>query len=267
VWHYPEMNPVAFALGPIWLHWYGFMYIVGFAGGFWLAVHRARKLPAWNRDRASDLLFYVAVGVVLGARLGYMFFYDFAGFMNEPWRIVKVWQGGMSFHGGLIGVILAMFWYARKSRLRFFQVADFVAPIVPIGLFAGRIGNFINGELWGKVTDSPLGMWVFDPQLQRMVQKYPTQLLEALLEGLVLFAILWGYTTKSCPEGATSGLFLLCYGIFRFCVEFFRAPDAQLGYLVWNWVTMGQLLSLPMLAIGAGFIVRAYRRDVQASSQ
>jgi len=119
------MNPVAFALGPIWLHWYGFMYIVGFAGGFWLAVHRARKLPAWNRDRASDLLFYVAVGVVLGARLGYMFFYDFAGFMNEPWRIVKVWQGGMSFHGGLIGVILAMFWYARKSRLRFFSSGGF----------------------------------------------------------------------------------------------------------------------------------------------
>ena len=251
-------------LGPIQIHWYGLMYIVGFAAGWRLAIFRAKKMPDWNRDKVSDLLFYVAVGVVLGARLGYMFFYDFAGFMAEPLRIVEVWQGGMSFHGGLIGVILAMVLYARKTGLRFFQVADFVAPLAPIGLFFGRIGNFINGELWGKITDSPLGMWMYDPQLQVMVRKYPTQLLEAFLEGLMLFAILWGYTAKPRREGSTSGLFLLGYGVFRFCVEFFRAPDAQLGYLMWDWVTMGQILSLPMVIIGVGFIEWANRRDAPA---
>ncbi len=259
MWQYPEINPVALALGPIKIHWYGLMYVVGFTVGWRLGLLRAQTKSDWNRDRVSDLLFYAALGVVLGARIGYMLFYDLPGFLAQPWQLIMVWQGGMSFHGGLIGVILAMVLFGRKSRLQFFQVADFIAPIVPIGLFFGRIGNFINGELWGKITDSPLGMWVYDPQFQRMVQRYPTQLLEALLEGLILFSILWIYSIKSRPEGATAGLFLFCYGIFRIFVEFFRAPDIQLGYLLWNWVTMGQILSLPMVALGAVFILWAYR--------
>ena len=262
MWHYPEINPVALALGPFKIHWYGLMYLLGFGVGWRLGLLRAKTKSDWNHDRVSDLLFFAVCGVVLGGRIGYMLFYDLPGFLAQPWRLVMVWQGGMSFHGGLIGVILAMVLFARKSKLRFFQVADFVAPIVPIGLFFGRIGNFINGELWGKITDSPLGMWVYDPYLQRLVQKYPTQLLEAMLEGVVLFGILWIYSIKSRPEGATSGLFLFCYGIFRIFVEFFRMPDAQLGYLLWNWVTMGQILSLPMVVFGAGFMIWAYRKSI-----
>ncbi len=267
MWQYPAIDPVALALGPLEIHWYGLMYIVGFAGGFWLVVHRVEKLPAWNRDRISDLLFYIVLGVILGGRIGYMCFYNFADFAAHPWRLVMVWQGGMSFHGGLIGVIGAMYAYMRKSGMRFFQVADFVAPLVPIGLFFGRIGNFINSELWGKITDSPLGMRVYDPHLQMMVRKYPTQLLEALLEGVALFLILWAHSAKPRPVGATSGLFLFVYGSFRFFVEFFRAPDAQLGYLLWDWVTMGQLLSLPMVVIGAGLFVMTNRRHASSAAQ
>jgi phosphatidylglycerol---prolipoprotein diacylglyceryl transferase len=263
LWRYPEIDPVAFALGPVTIYWYGLMYVAGFAGGLGLGLFRAKKSPLWNRDRVLDLLFYVAVGLVLGARIGYMLFYDFYGFMAQPWQLVILWRGGMSFHGGLIGVILAMLWCTRRSGLRFFQAADFVAPLAPVGLFTGRIGNFINNELWGNVTDSPLGMWVYDPQIGDMVRKYPTQLWEAMLEGLILFAILWSYTSKQRPEGAPAGLFLFFYGIFRFFVEFFRAPDPQLGYLAEGWGTMGQVLSLPMVAMGAGIIIWACLRNTQ----
>jgi phosphatidylglycerol:prolipoprotein diacylglycerol transferase len=198
----------------------------------------------------SDLLFYIAMGVILGGRLGYILFYDLNLYLAEPLLVFKVWQGGMSFHGGLIGVTIAMVLFARKTQQSLFQVADFVAPLIPIGLLTGRIGNFINGELWGKITDSPLGMAVYDPVLQTVVQKYPTQLLEAFLEGLLLFIILAIYARKPRKPGRVAGLFLIGYGSFRFIVEFWRVPDAQLGYLLWDWLTMGQLLSLPMVIVG-----------------
>ncbi|NPA71799.1 MAG: prolipoprotein diacylglyceryl transferase [Gammaproteobacteria bacterium] len=255
MWQYPEIDPVALSLGPLQIHWYGLMYLLAFFGGWLYGTYRARKIEPWNGDMVSDLLFYVAMGVILGGRLGYILFYDFAHYIDEPTAIFKVWQGGMSFHGGLIGVTIAMLLFARKTKQSLFQVADFVSPLIPIGLLTGRIGNFINGELWGKVTDSPLGMHVYDPMLQSFVTKYPTQLLEALLEGVVLFIILAIYARKPRPSGSVAGVFLIGYGAFRFMVEFWRVPDAQLGYLLWDWLTMGQLLSLPMVMIGLGLLL------------
>ena len=250
MWEYPTIDPVALALGPLQIHWYGLMYLLAFGLGWFYGSLRAKKIQPWNTEMVSDLLFYIAMGVILGGRLGYILFYDLSLYLAEPLLVFKVWQGGMSFHGGLIGVTIAMLLFARKTQQNLFQVADFVAPLIPIGLLTGRIGNFINGELWGKVTDSPLGMTVYDPTLQAMVQKYPTQLLEAFLEGLVLFIILAIYARKPRTPGSVAGLFLIGYGTFRFIVEFWRVPDAQLGYLLWDWLTMGQLLSLPMVLAG-----------------
>jgi len=250
MWQYPNIDPVALDLGFFQIHWYGLMYLIAFVLGWGYGVWRARTREGWHAEMVSDMLFYIAMGVILGGRIGYILFYDLAYYVSNPLSVLEVWQGGMSFHGGLIGVTLAMWLFARKTNKSLFEVADFVAPLVPIGLLTGRIGNFINGELWGKVTDSPLGMVVFDPQLQQMVQKYPTQLLEAFLEGLVLFIILVVYANKPRRPGSVAGLFLVGYGIFRFIVEFYRMPDAQLGYLAWNWLTMGQVLSLPMIVIG-----------------
>lgn len=263
MWHYPNIDPVALDLGFFKIHWYGLMYLIAFVVGWWVGVRRARKLLDWNAEKVSDLLFYIALGVILGGRIGYILFYDLPFYLDNPLAVFQVWQGGMSFHGGLIGVTLAMWLYARKVRLSLFQVADFVAPLVPIGLFTGRIGNFINGELWGKVTDSSWGMAVYDPALQQVVQRYPTQLLEALLEGVVLFVILMAYANRRRPPGAVAGLFLVGYGAFRFMVEFFRMPDAHIGYLAWDWFTMGQLLSLPMIAIGLWVMRWSYRRANQ----
>ena len=250
MWQYPDINPVALDLGLFQIHWYGLMYLIAFILGWGYAVWRAKKRDDWHTEMVSDLLFYIAMGVILGGRIGYILFYDLSYYFSNPTAIIEVWQGGMSFHGGLLGVTLAMWLFARKTEKSLFEVADFVAPLIPIGLLTGRIGNFINGELWGKVTDSPLGMLVFDPQLQQMVTKYPTQLLQALLEGLVLFVILYLYTQKQRPAGSVAGLFLVGYGVFRFIAEFYRMPDAQLGYLAWDWLTMGQVLSLPMILIG-----------------
>ncbi len=250
MWEYPTIDPVALALGPLQIHWYGLMYLLAFGLGWFYGSIRAKKIAPWNSEMVSDLLFYIAMGVILGGRLGYIFFYDLNLYLADPLLVFKVWQGGMSFHGGLIGVTIAMLLFSRKTQQSLFQVADFVAPLIPIGLLTGRIGNFINGELWGKVTDSPLGMAVYDPALQAVVQKYPTQLLEALLEGLVLFIILAIYARKPRAPGRVAGLFLIGYGLFRFIVEFWRVPDAQLGYLLWDWLTMGQLLSLPMVIAG-----------------
>ncbi|MGE4503058.1 MAG: prolipoprotein diacylglyceryl transferase [Thiomicrospira sp.] len=255
MWTYPELNPIALSLGPIAIHWYGLMYLVGFVGGWYLGILRAKHLPQWNKDKVGDLLFYIALGVVLGGRVGYVLFYDFAGLLANPLSLIMVWQGGMSFHGGLIGVALAMWLFARKQGFHLLAVADFVAPLVTIGLFAGRIGNFINGELWGKTTQSPLGMWVYDPQLNAMVQKYPTQLLQALLEGLVLMIVLLIYSRKPRPLGSVAGLFLVLYGLFRIFAEFFRMPDAHIGYLAWGWLTMGQVLSIPMILFGLGLML------------
>jgi len=250
MWQYPNINPVVLDLGFLQIHWYGLMYLAAFILGWSYAVWRAKSRDDWHTEMVSDLLFYIAMGVILGGRIGYILFYDLSYYLSNPFSIVEVWQGGMSFHGGLLGVTLAMWLFARKTKKSLFEVADFVAPLIPIGLFTGRVGNFINSELWGKVTDSPLGMSVFDPQLQQMVQKYPTQLLQAFLEGLVLFTILYLYTRKPRPAGSVAGLFLVGYGVFRFIAEFYRMPDAQLGYLAWNWLTMGQVLSLPMILLG-----------------
>lgn len=256
---YPSINPVALSLGPLAVHWYGLMYLVGFLGAWILLTFRTKKSNGlWSGENVSDIIFYGALGVILGGRIGYVLFYNFAEFLQSPLMIFKIWQGGMSFHGGLIGVIVAMALYARKIHCRWIDLMDFIAPVVPIGLGAGRMGNFINGELWGKVTHVSWGM-IFPsggPQ-----PRHPSELYEFLLEGVLLFVILWWFSSKPRPRYAVSGLFALCYGCFRFFVEFFREPDAQLGYLFFNWMTMGQILSLPMIVLGVGMIVFSYKLE------
>lgn len=256
MWSYPEIDPVALDLGFMQVHWYGLMYLFGFAGAYLYGAYRAKTREPWNTEMLGDLIFYAVIGVIVGGRLGYILFYDFAHYIENPLDVFKVWQGGMAFHGGLLGVVVSIWLFAKKTEQSFLQVADFTAPLVPIGLLTGRIGNFINGELWGRTTDSPLGMWVYDPVLQQNVQKYPTQLLEALLEGLVLLIVLALYSSKPRKPGAVAGMFLIGYGVFRSIVEFWRVPDVQLGYLLWDWVTMGQLLSLPMIMVGAYLVLR-----------
>ena len=246
---YPQIDPVAIALGPLKIHWYGLMYLVGIGGAWWLASRRLERFDAtWNKDKLSDLVFWVAMGVILGGRLGYVFFYDFAAYIAEPAKILRVWEGGMSFHGGLIGVMLATWWFGKRNGKSFFELMDFIAPLVPIGLGAGRIGNFINAELWGKATDVPWAM-VF-PTDPEQLARHPSQLYQFALEGVALFTILWFYSRKPRPTMAVSGMFAACYGVFRFIVEFVRVPDAQLGYLAWDWLTMGQVLCLPLLFAG-----------------
>ena len=255
---YPDIDPVAVSLGPVAIHWYGLMYLIGFVGGWWLGVVRARRPESgWQTTEIGDLLFYVALGVILGGRVGYILFYNFGLFLDDPLMLLRVWQGGMSFHGGLLGVLLAMWLYGRKTGRSFFQVTDFMAPFVPIGLGAGRIGNFINGELWGAPTNLPWGM-VF-PFVDHQ-PRHPSMLYEALLEGLVLFVVLWLYSSKPRPTRAVSGMFLLCYGVFRFGVEFVREPDAHIGYLAMQWLTMGHLLSAPMIVFGVLLLALAYRK-------
>ena len=270
---YVDIDPVAFSLGPLQVHWYGIMYLVAFFCFWWLGNRRARMRSGWDAEQISDLLFYGALGVIIGGRLGYVLFYDLPNVADDPLRLVKIWQGGMSFHGGLIGVIVAMALFARKSNRRFFQVADFVAPLVPPGLFFGRLGNFIGGELWGRKTDASVGMIFPDSlsgypeELRRMYEagllndqaRHPSQLYEAFLEGLVLFVILWFYSRKPRPTMAVSGAFLIGYGSFRIVVEFFRQPDEHLGFIAAQWVTMGMILSLPLVVGGLVLMLLAYR--------
>ena len=259
---HPQIDPVAIAIGPVKIHWYGLTYLVGFVAGWWLGRIRTRK--PWspiNEEQMGDLLFYLALGVILGGRVGYVLFYNFDAFLADPLWLLRVWEGGMSFHGGLLGVIFAMWWYGRKVSSGFWRMADFVAPLVPVGLGAGRIGNFINGELWGKPTDGAWGM-VFRTAPDSLA-RHPSQLYQFALEGVALFVILWWFSSRQRPRMAVSGLFLICYGVFRFLVEFVRQPDPQLGYLAFDWLTMGQVLSFPMIVVGAALMFIAYRRRAE----
>jgi phosphatidylglycerol---prolipoprotein diacylglyceryl transferase len=251
---YPGFNPIAFEIGPIKVHWYGIMYLIGFAAAWWLArVRAARFGSTWKAADVDDFVFYAMLGVILGGRIGYVLFYGLSFWSKDPWYPLKIWEGGMSFHGGLLGVLVAIALYAVRRGRHIGDVFDFAAPLPGIGLFAGRIGNFINGELWGKPTTVP---WGFNVNGE---VRHASQLYEAALEGLLLFAVLWWFTSKPRPRLAPSGLFLLIYGVSRFLVEFVRVPDEHLGYLAGGWFTMGQLLSLPMIVVGIVLLAVAYR--------
>jgi len=260
---YPNIDPVAISLGPVQVHWYGLMYLFGFVGAWWLYLKRAPRPDInWSRKQVEDLIFFGALGVILGGRLGYTFFYNFPNFIDNPISIFYIWQGGMSFHGGMLGVFTALYWFGRKNGMTFFQVSDFVAPMIPIGLGLGRIGNFINMELWGRPADASL-IWALD--YGDHVARHPSSLYQAFSEGLLLFIILWWYSAKPRPLMAVSAAFMFFYGCFRFTTEFFRIPDAHIGFLAFDWLTMGQLLSLPMIIIGIGVYWLAIRNRSHAA--
>lgn len=257
MWSYPEIDPVLLSLGPFKIHWYAVSYLVGISLAWWVAGHRARtyKLP-WNDEQISDLVFYAVLGVVLGGRVGYMLFYNLDFLVEDPLAILRVWEGGMSFHGGMLGVLLGMYLWGRRNGRTLFQVTDFMVIGVPLGLGCGRLGNFANTELPGRITEVPWAV-IFPGE---SVGRHPSSLYQFLLEGPVLFAILYIFARKPRPEMAVSGLFLACYGAFRFLTEFFREPDSHLSFIAFGWLTMGQALSLPMVLIGAAFLVYSYRK-------
>ena len=282
-----QIDPVAVALGPLKIHWYGLMYLLGFGVAWWLGRRRVRagRLPGVDDNGFGDLMFYAMLGVVLGGRIGYVLFYDFGAFLQDPLMLFKVWEGGMSFHGGLLGVLGAGAWWSRRHRLHFFDTVDFVAPLVPAGLGFGRLGNYIGGELWGKPTQGTAfeGWGVvfphslpqpfasmdavtlkaqFDAGLLESFARHPSQLYQATLEGVVMFCVLVWYSRRPRPRYAVAGLFALLYGSFRFLVEFVREPDAQLGYLAFGWLTMGQLLSLPLILLGVYLLWLSRRSPV-----
>jgi phosphatidylglycerol:prolipoprotein diacylglycerol transferase len=262
---FPELDPIIFSLGPLKLRWYGFMYAIAFLG-FWLLgrIHAKKAHTVAQPDDVGDILFYGMLGVILGGRIGSVLFYNFSYFLENPLYLLKIWEGGMSFHGGLLGVIVALWVYQRTKGYGFLRLCDFVAPMVPIGLGAGRIGNFINGELWGRVTDVPWGM-IF-PHAGDL-PRHPSQLYQAILEGLVMFIILWVFAQKPRPVGAVCGFFVLLYGFFRFAIEFVRQPDANLNFIAFDWLTMGQLLSLPMIIVGIVTMWLAYNKYGMAESK
>ncbi|MDC0084488.1 prolipoprotein diacylglyceryl transferase [Oceanospirillaceae bacterium] len=249
---FPNIDPVLVHIGPLAIHWYGVMYLVAFASALWLGNRRA-VAAGFTKEQVSDLIFFGALGAVLGGRMGYIFFYQFEAFVAQPTILLRVWEGGMSFHGGLLGVIVGVIWFARKYKVQFHRVLDFVTPIGPIGLGVGRLGNFIGGELWGRPTDLPWGM-VF-PHVDNLA-RHPSQLYQMVLEGVILFTLVWVYSAKPRAAFRVSGLFLLGYGVQRFVVEFARQPDAHLNYVAFDWMTQGQLLSLPMIALGIYLVVR-----------
>jgi phosphatidylglycerol---prolipoprotein diacylglyceryl transferase len=246
--NYPSIDPVAIDLGVAKVHWYGLMYLIGFAGSWWLGVLRAgRDNSGWKKDEVADLIFYGAMGVIIGGRVGYVIFYNFTAFIQNPILILQIWQGGMSFHGGMLGVFVALYLYARKTQKTFFQVSDFIAPMVPIGLGAGRLGNFINAELLGRPADSALP-WAMD--FGDHIARHPSQLYQFATEGLLLFLFLWIYSARTRPRMMVSAWFMILYGVSRFITEFFRTPDAHIGFDAFEWLTRGQLLSVPMILFG-----------------
>lgn len=247
IWQIPPINPVAFEIGPLSVRWYGLMYLFGFLFAGLLLKSRASRLAPVHPDKLSDLLFYSMLGVILGGRWGYILFYQPMLWIKDPLFALRLWEPGMSFHGGLLGVLIALALFARRYHHRFLEVTDFVAPVVPVGLFLGRLGNFINGELWGRPTH--LNWGVVFPQVDHLA-RHPSQLYEAFLEGLLLFTVLWYVSRKPQREGLCSGLFLMLYSIARFVVEFYREPDNAIGFIAGGWLTMGQVLCLPMGGIG-----------------
>jgi phosphatidylglycerol:prolipoprotein diacylglycerol transferase len=252
--HFPALDPVAITLGPLKIYWYGLMYLIGFAAAWMLAQYRAKKqMTSLTKNDVSDLIFYCALGVLIGGRVGYMLFYHLPEFLHNPLLLFKIWEGGMSFHGGFLGVAVALYLYGLHIKQPFLRLTDFLIPLVPLGLAAGRIGNFINGELWGRPTTLPWGM-IF-PRADAL-PRHPSQLYEFFLEGVVLFIILWFYSKKPRATGKVTGLFLILYGLFRIISECFREPDTQLGYIAFGWLTMGQLLSLPMIVVGLWLFFR-----------
>jgi phosphatidylglycerol:prolipoprotein diacylglycerol transferase len=259
---FPAIDPVAFQLGPVAIRWYGISYVVGIALMWWFLSARARKAGSLcSPDEAADAIFYAVLGGVLGGRLGYVLFYNLPAYASDPASIFKVWQGGMSFHGGLLGAIGAVWLFSRRRGRQFFAVSDFLAPATPLGLMCGRIGNFINQELWGAPTDLPWGV-VFLGERAGGVPRHPSQLYEAALEGLVLFVLLWWFTRTPRPLMLPSALFLLGYGTARTAVEFVRIPDEHIGYLAFGWLTMGHVLSAPMVIAGAWMIFVVARRGL-----
>jgi phosphatidylglycerol:prolipoprotein diacylglycerol transferase len=253
---HPQFDPVALQLGPVAIHWYGITYLVAFGLFLLLCRSRLRQAPyaqhhqVWNLAAAEDLLFYGVLGVVLGGRLGYCLFYKPDHYLAHPLEVFAIWQGGMSFHGGMLGVIVAMAVWARRNGQPWLAVTDFIAPCVPTGLASGRVGNFINGELWGRAADPALPWAMVFPQAGDGIARHPSQIYQFALEGVLLFVLLWWFARRPRPLGAVSGAFLLGYGVFRFLAEYFREPDAFLGLLAFQW-SMGQWLSGPMVAIGA----------------
>lgn len=261
---HPNFNPIAFELGPLAVRWYGLMYLLAFVQFFVLGRYRLKRYAhvaatGMTAQRVEDLLFYGALGVVLGGRLGYVLFYKPVHFLSHPLEIFAVWQGGMSFHGGLIGVIVACWLFGRRHNIHFLDIMDFVSPLVPLGLAAGRMANFINGELWGRASNLPWAM-VF-PQAGDNVARHPSQLYQFAGEGLLLFALVWWFSAKPRSRGAVAAFFTMGYAVFRFAAEYARQPDAFLGYLA-GGLTMGQLLCVPMFLIGLWVFLKASRRHV-----
>ncbi|KQT13102.1 prolipoprotein diacylglyceryl transferase [Ramlibacter sp. Leaf400] len=268
---HPKIDPIAIQLGPLAVHWYGLTYLAAFGLFFFLATRRLRHEPyaslqgLWSRQDIEDMLFLGVVGVILGGRLGYCLFYKPAYYAAHPLEVFFIWQGGMSFHGGMLGVIVSQWWYARSRGKPFWQVMDFVAPCVPLGLAAGRVGNFINGELWGRAADPSLPWAMVFPQSGSLIPRHPSQVYQFLLEGVLLFVLLWLYARKERREAQVSAMFLVGYGVFRFIAEFFREPDAHLLWLKdQTGLSMGQWLCVPMVLAGIALWLWAQRRSPAA---
>ena len=260
---YPDIDPVAIALGPVQIHWYGLTYLAGLAFAWWFALRRASRPGAvLDRSQVDDLIFYAALGIVLGGRLGYALFYGWEQLREDPGWLLRVCQGGMSFHGGLMGVVVAMLLFARRHRLPVGKLLDFIAPLAPVGLGLGRLGNFIGQELWGRASDVPWAM-VF-PRDPLQLARHPSQLYQFALEGVLLFIIVLWFSSRPRPDWSVAGVFALGYGCLRFFVEFFREPDAHLGFQAFGWMTRGQILCLPMILLGLLMLAWAYRRGTSS---